>query len=52
VKSASVIVLPRRLAVDVRVASRYGPHDLGLSADIAENYLKALDSELLGIAGS
>ncbi|MBD9448912.1 DUF1499 domain-containing protein [Rhizobium sp. RHZ01] len=38
--------------VDVRVASRYGPHDLGLSADIAENYLKALDSELLGIAGS
>ncbi|WP_028747844.1 DUF1499 domain-containing protein [Rhizobium mesoamericanum] len=38
--------------VDVRVASRYGPHDLGLSADIADDYLKALDSELLGIAGS
>jgi hypothetical protein len=38
--------------VDVRVASRYGPYDLGFSADIAENYLKALDSELLGIAGS
>ncbi|EPE99489.1 DUF1499 domain-containing protein [Rhizobium grahamii] len=38
--------------VDVRVASRYGPHDLGLSADVAEDYLKALDSELLGIAGS
>jgi hypothetical protein len=38
--------------VDVRVASRYGPADLGFSADIAEDYLKALDSELLGIAGS
>lgn len=38
--------------VDVRVASRYGPHDLGFSAAIAENYLKALDAELLGIAGS
>lgn len=37
--------------VDVRVASRYGPHDLGFSAAIAENYLKALDAELLGIAG-
>ncbi|QFY59338.1 DUF1499 domain-containing protein [Rhizobium grahamii] len=37
--------------VDVRVASRYGPADLGFSADIAEDYLKALDSELLGIAG-
>lgn len=37
--------------VDVRVASRYGPHDLGFSAEIAENYLKALDAELLGIAG-
>ncbi len=38
--------------VDVRVASRYGPSDLGFSADIAEDYLKALDAELLGIAGS
>jgi hypothetical protein len=38
--------------VDIRVASRYGPHDLGLSAEIADDYLKALDSELLGIAGS
>lgn len=37
--------------VDVRVASRYGQHDLGISANIAENYLKALDAELLGIAG-
>ncbi|KAA0699787.1 DUF1499 domain-containing protein [Neorhizobium sp. P12A] len=37
--------------VDIRVASRYGPHDLGFSAAIAEAYLKALDAELLGIAG-
>ncbi|MBX5226282.1 DUF1499 domain-containing protein [Rhizobium sp. NLR9b] len=37
--------------VDIRVASRYGQHDLGLSAAIADDYLKALDSELLGIAG-
>ncbi|PZM09204.1 DUF1499 domain-containing protein [Rhizobium tubonense] len=37
--------------VDIRVASRYGPHDLGLSAGIAEAYLKALDAELMGISG-
>ncbi|MBB4239146.1 DUF1499 domain-containing protein [Rhizobium esperanzae] len=37
--------------VDIRVASRYGQHDLGLSAAIAGDYLKALDAELLGIAG-
>jgi hypothetical protein len=37
--------------VDIRVASRYGAHDLGFSAGIAEAYLKALDAELLGIAG-
>ncbi|MGO7536280.1 DUF1499 domain-containing protein [Rhizobium leguminosarum] len=37
--------------VDVRVASRYGQHDLGFSAEIAGDYLKALDAELLGIAG-
>ncbi|MBX4893357.1 DUF1499 domain-containing protein [Rhizobium bangladeshense] len=37
--------------VDIRVASRYGQHDLGFSAAIAGDYLKALDSELLGIAG-
>ncbi|MCM2476597.1 DUF1499 domain-containing protein [Rhizobium sp. CG5] len=36
--------------VDIRVASRYGPHDLGLSAAIAEAYLHALDAELLGIS--
>jgi hypothetical protein len=37
--------------VDIRVSSRYGPHDLGFSAAIAESYLKALDAALLGIAG-
>jgi hypothetical protein len=37
--------------VDIRVASRYGPHDLGMSDAIAEAYLKALDAELLGISG-
>lgn len=37
--------------VDLRVASRYGPHDLGLSADVANRYLTALDGALLGIAG-
>ncbi|MBY5371743.1 DUF1499 domain-containing protein [Rhizobium leguminosarum] len=37
--------------VDIRVASRYGQHDLGFSAEIAGDYLKALDAELLGIAG-
>ncbi|QRM56843.1 DUF1499 domain-containing protein [Sinorhizobium sp. BG8] len=37
--------------VDIRVASRYGPHDLGMGAAFAEAYLKALDAELLGIAG-
>jgi hypothetical protein len=38
-------------SVDLRVASRYGPHDLGLSAQIAEDFLDRLDAELLGIAG-
>ena len=37
--------------VDMRVASRYGQNDLGLSAAIADDYLRALDAELLGIAG-
>ncbi|MBA5805329.1 DUF1499 domain-containing protein [Rhizobium changzhiense] len=37
--------------VDIRVASRYGQHDLGFCAAIAGDYLKALDAELLGIAG-
>ncbi|MBB6483034.1 DUF1499 domain-containing protein [Rhizobium lusitanum] len=38
--------------VDIRVASRYGQNDLGVSADTADGFLKALDAELLGIAGS
>nr|CAD6613248.1 hypothetical protein RKHAN_02563 [Rhizobium sp. Khangiran2] len=37
--------------VDVRVASRYGAHDLGMSAEIADDFLDRLDAELLGIAG-
>jgi hypothetical protein len=37
--------------VDMRAASRYGPHDLGMGARMVEGYLKALDAELLGIAG-
>jgi hypothetical protein len=38
--------------VDIRVAARYGPHDLGISDEIAEGFLHALDAELLGIAGN
>lgn len=38
--------------VDIRVASRYGAHDLGFSDALAESYLQALDVELLGIAGT
>ncbi|WP_112827272.1 DUF1499 domain-containing protein [Rhizobium cremeum] len=37
--------------VDVRVESRYGPHDLGIGTEIAEHFLHMLDAELLGIAG-
>lgn len=37
--------------VDIRVASRYGQNDLGFSAGIADQFLEALDVELLGIAG-
>jgi len=37
--------------VDMRVASRYGAHDLGLGAGFADRFLHALDAELLGIAG-
>jgi hypothetical protein len=36
--------------VDMRVATRYGPHDLGEGAEIAQSFLRALDAELLGIA--
>ncbi|UJW76405.1 DUF1499 domain-containing protein [Rhizobium sp. SL42] len=38
--------------VDMRVASRFGPHDLGMGDEIAEAFLHALDAELLGIAGN
>lgn len=37
--------------VDMRVASRYGARDLGFSDGVAAAFLKALDAELLGIAG-
>jgi hypothetical protein len=37
--------------VDMRAASRYGAHDLGIGAELVEGFLKALDAELLGIAG-
>jgi len=37
--------------VDIRVASRFGPTDFGFGDALAESYLQALDSELLGIAG-
>jgi hypothetical protein len=37
--------------VDMRVASRYGAHELGLGAGFADRFLHALDAELLGIAG-
>ncbi|MCO6186958.1 DUF1499 domain-containing protein [Rhizobium sp. L1K21] len=36
---------------DIRVASRYGQTDIGGSAIVAARFLKALDAELLGIAG-
>ncbi|WP_117190692.1 DUF1499 domain-containing protein [Rhizobium terrae] len=38
-------------SVDIRVASRYGSHDLGIGEAIAEDFLDRLDTELLGIAG-
>ena len=37
--------------VDVRVASRDGDRDLGAGVAYIERYLRALDAELLGIAG-
>jgi hypothetical protein len=37
--------------VDARVATRYGQHDLGTGAALIEAYFRALDAELLGIAG-
>ncbi|MGE7371069.1 DUF1499 domain-containing protein [Neorhizobium sp. NPDC001467] len=36
--------------VDMRVAARYGGHDLGFSNEIAQAFLRVLDSELLGLA--
>jgi hypothetical protein len=42
---------PETTLVDVRVASRYGDRDLGSGVIYIERYLRALDAELLGIAG-
>lgn len=39
-------------SVDMRVVTRYGDRDLGIGKSIAQSYLRALDAELLGIAGS
>lgn len=39
------------MLVDIRVASRYSDRDLGMSAEIARDFLAALDAELPGIAG-
>lgn len=36
---------------DIRVAARYGRADLGVSASIADAFLKALDEQMLGLAG-
>jgi hypothetical protein len=38
-------------SVDLRVQSRYGSHDLGVGAAIAQDFLTQLDTELLGLAG-
>ncbi len=35
--------------VDVRVASRFGPHDLGMAKKIADSYLDALDAQMQGL---
>ncbi|MFB2550917.1 DUF1499 domain-containing protein [Ensifer soli] len=37
--------------VDMRIAPRFGRHGLGLGADFAGRFLRALDAKLLGIAG-
>lgn len=37
--------------VDMRAASRYGAHDFGGNAKLIEEFLGALDTSLLGIAG-
>lgn len=35
--------------VDVRVASRFGPHDLGMAKKIADSYLDALNAQMQGL---
>ncbi|MEX3008002.1 DUF1499 domain-containing protein [Hoeflea sp. TYP-13] len=36
--------------VDMRSVSRFGPHDLGTNARIIDGFLRALDTELVGIS--
>ncbi|WP_136660334.1 DUF1499 domain-containing protein [Nitratireductor sp. XY-223] len=36
--------------VDMRSVSRFGPHDLGTNAQIIAGFLRALDTELVGIS--
>ncbi len=42
---------PETTLVDIRVASRFSNHDLGSGSRFIQRYFKALDAELLGIAG-
>lgn len=37
--------------VDMRSASRFGEHDLGINAALIRHFLARLDAELLGVAG-
>lgn len=38
--------------VEMRSATKYGPHDLGLNAELINDFLTKVDNNLLGIVGS
>lgn len=38
--------------VEMRAATKYGPHDLGLNAELINDFLTKVDNNLLGIVGS
>lgn len=38
--------------VEMRSATRHGPHDIGLNAELINNFLSKVDNNLLGIVGS
>lgn len=38
--------------VEMRSATKYGPHDLGLNAELINSFLTKVDNNLLGIVGS